>query len=115
ELRNPLAPILNSLHVLRQLVPESAALQQVRATIERQVRQLARLVDDLLDLARIGKGGLELRRERVELGAVVERAVEAARPLVEAHGHALTVSPPAAPVWLEADPARLEQVLTNLL
>jgi CheY-like chemotaxis protein len=81
----------------------------------RQVRQMVRLVDDLLDLSRIMQGKLELRRERVELAALVSDAVQTARPVIEAKGHELTVTLPAGPVVLEADPIRLAQAITNLL
>ncbi len=81
----------------------------------RQVQQLGRLVDDLLDLSRIARGKMQLRKEWVDLGQAVQRAAEASRPLVEARRHELTVSVPASPVRLLADPTRLEQVLTNLL
>jgi CheY-like chemotaxis protein len=83
--------------------------------IERQVRQLTRLVDDLLDVARITRGRIDLRRQRVELHSVVQGAVEAAQPLITQQGHHLEVQLPEAPVWLLADPARLSQVLMNLL
>ena len=83
--------------------------------MERQVDHLARLVDDLLDVSRITRGKIELRKEPVELRRAVNRAVEAVRPLIEAQGHGLTVSLPAEAIRLEADPTRLEQVLVNLL
>src|SRR5436853_6736728 len=81
----------------------------------RQVQQLGRLVDDLLDLSRIARGKMQLRQEWVDLAQVVRRAAEASRPLVEARRHELSVSLPTSPVRLWADPTRLEQVLTNLL
>ena len=81
----------------------------------RQVQQLGRLVDDLLDLSRIARGKMQLRKESVDLGQAVKRAAEASRPQVEARRHELTVSVPTSPVRLLADPTRLEQVLTNLL
>jgi PAS domain S-box-containing protein len=115
ELRNPLSPVLTALTLMRQATPESPLLQQARLTIERQVGQMTRLVDDLLDVTRISRGKMELHKERVELRAVVERAVEAVRPFLETRKHQLTLSLPAEPVWLEADPARLQQVLANLL
>ena len=82
---------------------------------ERQVVHLARLVDDLLDVSRITQGKIELRKEPLDLAPVVDRAVEAVQPSIEERGHALTVSLPAEPIRLEADPTRLEQVLWNLL
>ena len=91
------------------------AAEPARAIAERQVRHLARLVDDLLDVSRIDAGKIELRPALVALHEVVGRAVDSARPLVESRGHNLTVSLPAEPIRLMADPARLEQVLANLL
>ncbi len=114
ELRNPLAPIRNAIEVLR-LSEGSPAAQQAIGVLDRQTRQLTRLVDDLLDVSRVSSGKLELRRSRVELAAVVVAAVEASRPLVEARRHALSVDLPPDPVWLDADAARLAQVFSNLL
>jgi two-component system CheB/CheR fusion protein len=115
ELRNPLAPISNAVRVLRAKGPPLPELQWARDVIDRQVQQMTRLVDDLLDVSRITRGKIMLRRERVELAAVVSSAVEASRPLVEKWGHELTVKLPPEPVHLEADPTRLAQVLSNLL
>lgn len=114
ELRNPMAPILNALHLLREQGGGPAA-EQAREVAERQVRHLARLVDDLLDVSRISSGKIHLRKGRVELGEIVARAVETARPLIAARRHELSVSLPDEPIPLEADTARLEQVLANLL
>jgi PAS domain S-box-containing protein len=115
ELRNPLAPITNALEILRLKDPADSETRWTRDVIERQVRQMTRLVDDLLDVARITRGKIQLRRERVALAAIVQGAVEAARPSIEGSGHALGVSLPAVPIWLDADPTRLTQVLLNLL
>jgi two-component system CheB/CheR fusion protein len=115
ELRNPLAPIRNALHILKQPGASAAVLQQVRGMAERQVQHMARLLDDLLDVARISRGRIELRREAVDVAAVIGRAVEAVRPLIEDRRHELTVSLPGGPLRVEADPTRLEQVLANLL
>jgi two-component system CheB/CheR fusion protein len=116
ELRNPLAPIRNALELLRMMdAAPGSHLSRVRGIMERQVRQMVRLLDDLLDVSRITRGKLQLRRERVELGAVVQLALETSRPAVEAAGHELTVEQLPDPVWLDADPARLAQVLSNLL
>jgi signal transduction histidine kinase/ActR/RegA family two-component response regulator len=115
ELRNPLAPMWNALHVLRLGGANGSAVEQARAVAERQVRHMARLVDDLLDVSRIAHNKIQLRKNRIELAAVVTGAVEATRALVEARRHALSVSLPTTAVWLEADPTRLEQVLVNLL
>src|SRR5262249_54111173 len=89
--------------------------EQARGMMERQLGVMVRLIDDLLDISRITRGKLHLRKERVELAAVVRSAVEAARPSVEAQAHELTVTLPAQPVYLGADPVRLAQVYSNLL
>jgi PAS domain S-box-containing protein len=115
ELRNPLAPITTALQVMRLRDVADPAERAMRDVIERQVRQLTRLVDDLLDVARITRGRIELRRQRVALRSVVEGAVEAAMPLISQFGHRLELELPDEPVWLMADPARLSQVLMNLL
>ncbi len=115
ELRNPLAPICSGLQLLRQKTPLDPATRPVYEMIERQVQQMVRLVDDLLDVARINTGKILLRCQRVELSAVVEDAVEASRPRIEAAGQELTIALPPEPVFLEADRTRLAQVLLNLL
>jgi signal transduction histidine kinase len=115
ELRNPLAPIQNAAQVQRLCGANPDVLQRQREIIERQVRHLARLVDDLLDVSRITRGIIELRKEPVELRWAVEQAGEAARPLIEEYRHELRVSLPPEPLPLEADPARLQQILVNLL
>ena len=83
--------------------------------MERQVGQMVRLIDDLLDLSRIRQGKVELRKERVELGAAVNNAVETSRPLIETRGHHLTITVPPDPIYVDADLTRLSQVFTNLL
>ncbi len=116
ELRNPLAPIRNAVQILK--VHASAAgptVQWARDIIDRQVQQIIRMVDDLLDVARITRGKINLRREPVDIATVVARAVETSRPLIDARKHDLTVSVPPEPIRLEGDPTRLAQVLTNLL
>jgi PAS domain S-box-containing protein len=115
ELRNPLAPIRNAVQIIRAQSLAVPKLQWARDVIDRQVQQMTRLVDDLLDVSRISQGKFTLRRERVELTAVVSVAVEASRPLIEKWGHELTVTIPPEPMLLDADPARLSQVLLNLL
>ncbi len=115
ELRNPLAPIRNALHIMRLKGDDPATVDQARRIMDRQLGQLVRLVDDLLDVGRITRGKLELRRERIEFGAVIRNAVDASRPLIEAAGHHLDVSLMPGPVYLDADPVRLAQVLSNLL
>ena len=115
ELRNPLASIFNAVHLLRLQQDESPVQHQARSIIERQVGQLKHLVDDLLDVSRIRTGRIQLRSEPVAVGAIVARAVETTRPLIALHRHELSVAMPPEPVWLNADAARLEQVLVNLL
>ena len=115
ELRNPLAPIRNSLHLLRLAAGENGGLEQVHEMIERQVNHMIRLVDDLMDVSRITRDLIELRREPVELADVINAAVETARPIVESGNHELTVSVPSESLILEADPVHLTQVLANLL
>jgi len=115
ELRNPLAPIRNSLHLLRLSGDLSPALTQVRDIMERQVNHMVRLIDDLLDVSRISRGKIELRKEFVELATIVATAVEANRPLIEATQHQLALSLPAEPIVVDADPVRLAQIIGNLL
>lgn len=115
ELRNPLAPIRNAVEVMRLLGPSNSQLQRMREVIERQTHQLTRLVDDLLDVSRIGQGKIVLHKERLDVAVIVERAVETSRALIEAGGHRLTVSVPSEPLPLQGDLVRLVQVLSNLL
>jgi len=115
ELRNPLAPIRNAAQILRAKAPSVRELQWANDVIERQVLQMTRLVDDLLDVSRITRGKLELRRQQVELASVVGSAIEASRPLIEKWGHQLEVTIPPEPICLDADPARLAQVFSNIL
>ena len=115
ELRSPLSPILNALNILRQMRTNDPIIEQAGNIIDRQVGQMVRLVDDLLDISRITKGKLRLTKEQVELRVVVNRAAETARPFMDARKHEFSVSLPTEPIWVEADPARLEQVVVNLL
>lgn len=116
ELRGPLAPITNAVILLGlQVEGESQTHQQARAIIERQLRQLQHLVDDLLEISRITTGKIQLRREPVVVRDIVDGAVESVRPLIENKRQNLTVLMPPEPIWLHADAARLEQVLLNLL
>jgi PAS domain S-box-containing protein len=115
ELRNPLAPILNAVHILRLHGDDNPEHRWATDVMNRQVQQLSRLVDDLLDVSRISRGRIELRKERVDLQTVVARAVETSRPVIEARGHRLQVQLPPEPVPLEGDVVRLAQVLWNLL
>ena len=115
ELRNPLAPIRNAVQILALAENDPRALRKAREILERQVRQMVRLVDDLLDVSRIGRGKIEIRRERVRLSEVVRTALEISRPQIEKAGHQLQVELPPSDLELDADPARLAQVLSNLL
>jgi PAS domain S-box-containing protein len=115
ELRNPLAPILNALHIMRLARNNPASAEESRSIIERQVRHMVRLIDDLLDLSRITRGKIQLRKEPVALAQVIQSAVESSRPAIDGAGHQLTVSLPPEPIVFEADPTRLSQVLLNLL
>jgi PAS domain S-box-containing protein len=115
ELRNPLAPIRNAVQILQAKCPPLPDLQWAGDIISRQTDQMTRLVDDLLDVSRITRGKIELRKQRVELRSVINDAVEASRPLIEQCGHTLAVELPTEPLTLEADPTRLAQVLLNLL
>ena len=115
ELRNPLSPILNAVHLLRLQGDENLIQQEARSIIERQVGQLSHLVDDLLEVARFTSGKIRLHPVRLDMRGVVERAVESARPLIDGRRHVLTVDVPDEPIWLDADPTRLEQVVVNLL
>jgi PAS domain S-box-containing protein len=115
ELRNPLAPLRNGLRVMRVAADNPRAVASARDMMERQLAHMVHLVDDLLDVARIRSGKLELRPLRIELKTVVASAVETSLPQVEAGRHELAVELPPHPVWLHADPVRLSQVLGNLL
>ena len=115
ELRNPLAPIRSSLAILHAKALPDAELSWSRDVIDRQVQQMVRLLDDLLDVSRISRNKLELRTERVELADVLARAVETSRPLIDASRHELSCELPSEPIYLDADPIRLAQVLSNLL
>ncbi len=114
ELRNPLAPLRNGLHVLRLSRDEAARTRSWRM-MDRQLTQMVRLIDDLLDVARISTGKIALKLQRVELRTVVESALETSEPAIEQAGHALEVDLPAPPVWLNVDATRIAQVLANLL
>ncbi|OAI55090.1 hypothetical protein AYO44_02825 [Planctomycetaceae bacterium SCGC AG-212-F19] len=115
ELRNPLAPMRNALQILRMPHTDDLMRGRARDIIDRQLHNLIRLVDDLLDVSRIMRGKIELRRERVDLRDVIERAVETAMPTIDAQGHELVRALPTTPVMVEADSVRLAQVVANLL
>ena len=116
ELRNPLAPLRNALEAMRIAGPEDpVALAQARGIMERQVEQMVRLIDDLLDLGRISRGKVELRKERLTLASVLDCALETMRPSIDASGRELVVDAPREPLHLEGDLTRLAQVIANLL
>lgn len=115
ELRNPLAPMRNAVHLLKMSEATSTVKHRARAIMERQLEHLVRLVDDLLDVSRIIRGQIELRKEVLDIAKVVTRAVETAEPAIDAQGHTLSISVPDEPIWVEADVVRLSQVIANLL
>jgi two-component system CheB/CheR fusion protein len=115
ELRNPLAPVRNALSILKLKSPASPEQQWARDLIDRQMQQMTRMIDDLLDVNRIRRGKIELKREHLELEKAVQSAVEASRPLIDQYGHELTVTLPPEPIIVDADLARLAQVFCNLL
>ncbi len=115
ELRNPLAPIRYSLELMQLSENEPAVQQESRTIISRQVAQMVRLIDDLLDVSRISRGKIELRQEFVTLQSVVAAAREASGPIIADYEHEFTVDMPAEPIWVHADPTRLAQVLLNVL
>ncbi len=115
ELRNPLAPIRNSLQILRLSGSTEPATRQIYEMMERQVNHMVRLVDDLLEISRITRGQIELRKERISLTTVIQSAVEVSKPLIEDARHHLEISFPREPLIFEADPVRLEQIVSNLL
>jgi signal transduction histidine kinase/CheY-like chemotaxis protein len=115
ELRNPLAPVRNAVQLLHMKGPAIPELQWARDVIDRQMQQMTRLIDDLMDVSRISRGRIELKRERVCLATAVHGAVETTRPLIEQYQHELTVQLPPQPVYLDADLTRLAQVFANLL
>ena len=115
ELRNPLAPIRNALEVLRLHCDGDPVAVQMGEMMLRQVTHMVRLVDDLLDVSRIARGKIELRKERLQMAPVLLRAAEGARPFLDERRHRLEVVLPPEALWVEGDPARLEQVLANLL
>lgn len=115
ELRNPLAPFRNGLEILRLATHDPVTVEQARSLMERQLAQMVRLIDDLLDVSRITNGKVELRRERFDVTAAVQDAVETSRPLLDGAGHQLEVILPPRPVFVDADRTRLAQVFANLL
>ena len=115
ELRNPLAPIRNASAYLKRIESGDSKLAWARDMIDRHVEHMARLLDDLMDVTRVTQGRMHLHKERVIVADVIEQALESCRSLVEGAGHHLTVSVPSSDLWVEADPIRLSQVLSNLI
>jgi CheY-like chemotaxis protein len=115
ELRNPLAPVRNALEVLRRAAHDPALTDRALAILERQVRQLVRLTDDLLDVSRITRDRLELRRDRIDLRTAIGNAIETIEPMSEAAGHTVAVDLPDHPLWVHGDLTRLAQAFANVL
>lgn len=115
ELRNPLVPIRNAVHILKLKATHDPALQRARDLIDRQLQHMVRLIDDLLDISRISQGKLELRKARILLAKILEQVVEITRSQLASAGHTLTLALPPEPIYLDADPIRLEQIFLNLL
>jgi PAS domain S-box-containing protein len=115
ELRNPLAPIRNGLQILKRVDVGSSAADHARTMMERQLKQMIRLIDDLLDVSRISRGKIQLQRKPVDLAAVLQTAVETSRPVIDSGEHVLTVHVPDRPLVVDGDGTRLSQVFANLL
>jgi PAS domain S-box-containing protein len=115
ELRNPLAPMRHTLEIFKRVANDGELLQHSFATMERQLEQMVRLIDDLLDVSRITRNRLDIRKGYVDVASVVHHAIDACRPLLEEHDHVLEVDLPDAPIHLRADAVRLAQVFGNLL
>lgn len=115
ELRNPLAPLRSGLQVMRLARGDADTVEQCLAMMERQMTQLVRLIEDLMDMNRISRGKIELRKERIELAKVIQDAVEISRPSIDAGGHELVFESSPQPIFVDADVARLAQVVSNLL
>jgi signal transduction histidine kinase len=107
--------VLNAMAIFRNEAVSPAQRQSAERIVERQVQKMARLLDDLLDVSRIARGKVDLRKARVELAPLVQDAIETVRPAIEAKGHALRIQVPKEPLWLEADSMRISQILSNLL
>ncbi len=115
ELRNPLAPLRNGLQVMKLAGGDPAAVEKARGMMERQVEQMARLIDDLMDLSRITRGKIALQKTRLPLAASVRNAVDTSRPLIDQQGHTLAVAVPDEPIYVDGDNTRLTQIFANLL
>jgi len=114
ELRNPLAPLRNGLDLLRRN-PDGQKATEIRDMMDRQLDHLVRLVDDLMDVARVSQGKIELRKEKIKIADAVHSAVEASRPLIDSAGHAFELDVPNVDLWIDADATRVSQVVSNLL
>ena len=115
ELRNPLAPMMTAVHLLKNADTDGRLPERALATLDRQLHHMVRLIDDLLDFSRITRGQIALQRERVAVGDVVAAAVETSRPEIEQRQHRLLVDLPDTRLWLDADPVRISQAVSNLL
>jgi len=115
ELRNPLAPISNALQLWPFVEQDTAEMDHLRTVMHRQLGQLIRLIDDLMDVSRISRGKIQLRRQQVDLRQLISETVEILRPALESAHHQLNLTLPAGPLWVLGDPTRLSQVLTNVL
>jgi PAS domain S-box-containing protein len=115
ELRNPLAPIRNSLHIMRLMRGGNSPPDRVQEMLDRQVTHMVRLVDDLLEISRVTMGKIDLRLESVDIGAVIQSAIETSKPVIDAADHTLTVELPESPIIVDGDAVRLSQVVANLL
>lgn len=115
ELRNPLAPIRTGLQVMQRSPSDTATALKIQAMMDRQLRHMVRLVDDLLDVSRISRGKVELKRERVAIQSVIEHALESSQPFIDAGGQVLSVSLPADSAWVDGDLTRLAQIVSNLV
>jgi signal transduction histidine kinase len=114
ELRNPLAPLRHGLDILRRN-PNSDDAAEIREMMDRQLVHLVRLIEDLLDIARVSQGKIELRKERIQAADVIRSALESSQPLIDSAGHSLTIGAPPEPIWLNADLTRVAQIVGNLL
>ena len=115
ELRNPLAPIRNGLQLMRLTQGDADASERIRSMMERQVGQMVHLLDDLLDVSRISRGTISLRKERIELTSAIAQAIEISRPFIDQGGHELVVDVPPGPILVDGDLTRLAQVFSNVL
>lgn len=115
ELRNPLAPLSNGLEILRLVKDRPEITENAHTVMERQLKQMVRLVDDLLDVSRINTGKLTISKTRIDIQSVIRDAIETSRPFIESCGHTLTINLPPQPIYIDADPLRLAQVFSNIL